>query len=105
MSALAHRTLGNGNAPRFADRSECWLDRARSTGMPNAQFNLVILTTNLLREGDLPLACELRESDNIPLMDLADRDNEADKILGLGADDTITKPFTPRGVTIRVRNC
>ena len=28
MSALAHRTLGNGNAPRFADRSECCLDRA-----------------------------------------------------------------------------
>ena len=52
------------------------------------------------------LARELREKGQTGLMFLTGRDNEVDKILGLeiGADDYITKPFSPRELTIRARN-
>ncbi len=70
------------------------------------QVNLVIMDINLPGKNGLLLARELRERANVALMFLTGRDNEIDKILGLeiGADDYITKPFSPRELTIRARN-
>ena len=61
---------------------------------------------NLPGKNGLLLARELREKGQTGLMFLTGRDNEVDKILGLeiGADDYITKPFSPRELTIRARN-
>ena len=69
-------------------------------------INLVIMDINLPGKNGLMLARELRETTEVALMFLTGRDNEIDKILGLeiGADDYITKPFNPRGLTIRARN-
>lgn len=69
-------------------------------------INLVIMDINLPGKNGLLLARELREQANVALMFLTGRDNEVDKILGLeiGADDYITKPFSPRELTIRARN-
>lgn len=74
--------------------------------MANHPVNLVIMDINLPGKNGLLLARELREQNNIALMFLTGRDNEVDKILGLeiGADDYITKPFSPRELTIRARN-
>ncbi|MGX9416995.1 two-component system response regulator ArcA [Vibrio sp. WJH972] len=69
-------------------------------------INLVIMDINLPGKNGLLLARELREQADVALMFLTGRDNEVDKILGLeiGADDYITKPFSPRELTIRARN-
>ncbi|RLR17634.1 two-component system response regulator ArcA, partial [Sodalis-like symbiont of Bactericera trigonica] len=69
-------------------------------------INLVIMDINLPGKNGLLLARELREDASVALMFLTGRDNEIDKILGLeiGADDYITKPFSPRELTIRARN-
>jgi DNA-binding response OmpR family regulator len=47
----------------------------------------------------------LRKHSNVPIVMLTARDEETDKIVGLelGADDYITKPFSPREVLARVR--
>ena len=68
--------------------------------------DLVIMDINLPGKNGLLLARELREKGQTGLMFLTGRDNEVDKILGLeiGADDYITKPFSPRELTIRARN-
>lgn len=48
---------------------------------------------------------EIRRVSNIPIIFLTARSDETDRILGLelGADDYVTKPFSPRKVTARVK--
>src|SRR6202521_5745302 len=53
--------------------------------------------------------CKLLKSDpatrHIPILMLTARAEEVDRIVGLefGADDYVTKPFSPREVTLRIR--
>ncbi len=53
----------------------------------------------------LELCRTVRATDDIPFILLTARDGEVDKIVGLemGADDYITKPFSPREVVARVK--
>ena len=48
---------------------------------------------------------EIRKSSNVPIIMLSAKDDTIDKILGLeiGADDYITKPFSPREVVTRIK--
>jgi DNA-binding response OmpR family regulator len=48
---------------------------------------------------------EIRRGSNVPVIILTARDDEVDKLLGLelGADDYLTKPFSPRELVARVR--
>jgi DNA-binding response OmpR family regulator len=67
--------------------------------------DLVILDLMLPRLDGWEVCKRIRETGGMPIIMLTARDEEADKLLGLGlgADDYITKPFSPREVVARVR--
>jgi DNA-binding response OmpR family regulator len=67
---------------------------------------LVILDVGLPGTVDgLEVCRRLRASTDIPVIMLTARDEEVDRILGLelGADDYVTKPFSPRELVARVK--
>jgi len=66
---------------------------------------LVILDLGLPGMDGLDVARALRKDSNVPLIMLTARVDEADRLIGLelGADDYVTKPFSPREVVARVR--
>jgi DNA-binding response OmpR family regulator len=70
-----------------------------------AQPDLVILDLGLPGMDGLDVAREIRREGNTPIIMLTARSEEADKLIGLelGADDYVTKPFSPREVVARVR--
>jgi DNA-binding response OmpR family regulator len=66
---------------------------------------LVVLDLGLPGLDGLDVARALRRDSNVPLIMLTARVDEADKRIGLelGADDYVTKPFSPRELVARVR--
>jgi len=67
--------------------------------------DLIILDLMLPGMDGLDVCRELRRESNVPIVMLTARVEEADKLVGLelGADDYITKPFSPRELVARVR--
>jgi DNA-binding response OmpR family regulator len=67
--------------------------------------DLVLLDLNLPDQDGLLLARKLTGEHSIPVVILTGRADEMDRILGLelGADDYVTKPFSPRELLARVR--
>jgi two-component system, OmpR family, alkaline phosphatase synthesis response regulator PhoP len=67
--------------------------------------DLVILDLGLPQMDGLDVTRELRKISNVPVIMLTARSEETDKLVGLelGADDYITKPFSPRELVARVR--
>ncbi len=67
--------------------------------------DLVLLDLNLPGMDGLDIAKEIRRQSETPVIMLTARVEEIDKLIGLelGADDYITKPFSPREVVARVK--
>ena len=67
--------------------------------------SLVVLDLMLPGADGLELCREIRSRSDLPVIMLTARAEEADRIVGLelGADDYVTKPFSPRELTARVR--
>jgi DNA-binding response OmpR family regulator len=67
--------------------------------------DLVVLDLGLPGLDGLDVTRELRRDSNLPIVMLTARDDELDKLLGLelGADDYLTKPFSPRELVARVK--
>ncbi len=72
------------------------------TGAPD----LVVLDVMLPGTDGLALCRWIRAGSTLPVIMLTARGEAADRIVGLeiGADDYLTKPFSPRELAIRVRN-
>src|SRR6266481_2126056 len=68
-------------------------------------IDLVVLDLRLGGEDGMTLARKLREESAIPVIMLTGVRDEADRIMGLelGADDYLTKPFSPRELLARIR--
>jgi len=67
--------------------------------------DLVVLDLGLPQLDGLDVTRQLRRDADIPIIMLTARDDETDKLVGLelGADDYVTKPFSPRELVARVR--
>jgi len=68
-------------------------------------FDLAVLDVGLPDIGGFALCRELRRESALPVIFLTAQGAEADRLLGLeiGADDYVTKPFSPRELVARVR--
>lgn len=67
--------------------------------------DFIILDLNLPGIDGLEVCKTIRRQSNVPILMLTARVEETDKLIGLelGADDYVTKPFSPREVVARVR--
>jgi DNA-binding response OmpR family regulator len=68
--------------------------------------DLIVLDLKMPVMSGLDVFREIRSKTAVPIIMLTSKTDEVDKILGLelGADDYITKPFSPREVVARVKN-
>jgi DNA-binding response OmpR family regulator len=89
-----YRTLeaGDGDAARAA--------------LAQASPDLVVLDVMLPGADGLELCRWIRSTSQLPVIMLTARGEEADRIVGLelGADDYVTKPFSPRELAARVKS-
>lgn len=67
--------------------------------------DMIILDINMPEMDGLDVCKEVRKTSDVPILFLSSRDDEIDRILGLelGADDYLTKPFSPRELVARVK--
>ncbi len=103
--------------PRIADICRDYLERAgfKVTIAGNGadaltlarakQPDLVVLDLGLPKMDGLDVTRALRKRSNVPIIILTARVDESDKLIGLelGADDYLTKPFSPKELVARVR--
>ena len=73
--------------------------------LEEAAIDLVVMDLRLGAEDGMAIARKLRSESVIPLIMLTGVRDEADRVMGLelGADDYLTKPFSPRELLARVR--
>src|SRR5882762_9095308 len=79
--------------------------QAALTSVRRDRPDLVVLDLGLPGLDGLDVTRAIRRDSNLPVIMLTARDDELDKLLGLelGADDYLTKPFSPRELVARVR--
>ena len=71
----------------------------------NNHYDFVLLDVGLPDISGFDVCKKIRETSQIPILFLTARNHEIDRIVGLeiGADDYVTKPFSPREVVARVK--
>ena len=75
------------------------------TMLATQSVDLIVLDLNLPDISGETIAAEVRSRSVIPILMLTAKSTEADRIRGLelGADDYLTKPFSPRELVLRVQ--
>jgi len=75
------------------------------TELGTGGFDLVVLDIGLPDTSGFEVCRAIRKHSTLPILFLTARQSEVDRIVGLelGADDYVTKPFSPREVTARIR--
>jgi two-component system, OmpR family, response regulator len=73
--------------------------------MERETIDLIILDLRLPNEDGMEIARRLRTESDLPIIMLTGRKEEADRVMALelGADDYLTKPFSPRELLARIR--
>lgn len=97
---LLYALQSEGFAARWHTTGRAALDDHRAR-----PADFVILDVGLPDMNGFELCRELRAVSTVPILFLTARASEVDRIVGLeiGADDYVTKPFSPREVSARVR--
>jgi two-component system, OmpR family, alkaline phosphatase synthesis response regulator PhoP len=80
-------------------------DGARALEQAKAHPDLIVLDLGLPGIDGIDVARRLRRGSAVPIIMVTARVEEADRLLGLetGADDYVTKPFSPRELVARVK--
>jgi DNA-binding response OmpR family regulator len=88
----------------FAVRSADTADQLRQL-MARERIDFILLDIRLPDGDGLTLMRDIRAKSDVPVILITSRAEEADRIIGLelGADDYVTKPFSPREVLARVK--
>lgn len=70
------------------------------------EVDLLVIDVMMPRLDGIRATLKIREENNIPIIILSAKSEDADKILGLnvGADDYVTKPFNPLELVARVKS-
>ena len=73
--------------------------------LKNQEVDLLVIDVMMPRLDGIRATLKIREENNIPIIILSAKSEDADKILGLnvGADDYVTKPFNPLELVARVK--
>ncbi len=95
----------------FALETEGFSTKSCATGgvalheIEATHFDLVILDIGLPDMNGFELAKRIRHFSQVPIIFLTARSNEIDRVVGLelGGDDYVTKPFSPRELSARVK--
>lgn len=68
--------------------------------------DLIVLDLMMPRKDGWQVCREIRDREDVPIILLTARGEETDRLTGLtmGADDFITKPFSPRELVLRIKN-
>ena len=79
--------------------------RAALRAVSRERPDLIVLDLRLPDIDGLDVTRTLRKASTVPIIMLTARDDESDKLIGLelGADDYMTKPFSPKELVARVR--
>lgn len=69
------------------------------------RHQLIVLDISMPEMDGLDVCREIRKTSDVPILFLSSRDEEIDRIIGLeiGADDYLTKPFSPRELIARIK--
>lgn len=72
----------------------------------NLEIDIIILDLMLPKKNGLDICRQLKPHNKIPIIILSAKNRENDRIKGLelGADDYVTKPFSPKELVLRVKN-
>ena len=102
LAALTAQYL-RGHGVTSWSRGDGNLARSRRPGAP--RFDVVLLDLMLPGRSGLDVCRDLRARSDVPILILTARGEEADRVLGLelGADDYLTKPFSPRELLARIQ--
>ena len=100
--SIAYALRTEGFVPRHVTLGEQALAALRSPGTP---YELIVLDVGLPDMNGFDLCRRLRRFSDVPVIFLTARSDEIDRVVGLeiGADDYITKPFSPRELVARIR--
>lgn len=79
--------------------------RAMLEALAHSAIDLIVLDLMLPGRSGVELCREVRATSQVPIVMLTARTEESDRIIGLeeGADDYVTKPFSPRELLARIR--
>lgn len=90
----------NGFSAEIEEDGELGLKRALEE-----EFSLIILDLMLPKVDGFEICKQVRSSKDVPILMVSAKKEDIDKIrgLGLGADDYITKPFSPGELVARVK--
>lgn len=78
---------------------------AALAAIASTEPDIVVLDVSMPGRDGFEILQELRRTSNIPVIMLTARTEEIDRVVGLtvGADDYVTKPFSPRELVARIR--
>lgn len=98
---IAYALRTDGFVPHHVSLGQAALQALRQ----DAGWQLVILDVGLPDMSGLEVCRQLRQFSEAPVIFLTARSDEIDRVVGLeiGADDYVTKPFSPRELVARIR--